>query len=67
MSAVGEARRSGKGAEKLYAQSIRSLLAEPLEVARARMKIGTPSQYRLAHQLYRARGIDPYNFMAAAA
>ncbi len=67
MGAVGEARRSGKGSAKLYAQDIRTLLAEPLEAARARMKIATPTQYRLAHQHYRARGIDPYNFLAAAA
>jgi ubiquinone biosynthesis protein COQ4 len=67
LAAVGEARRTGKGASKLYAQDIRALLAEPLEAARARMKIATPTQYGLAHQHYRERGIDPYNFLTAVA
>jgi ubiquinone biosynthesis protein COQ4 len=66
-AAVGEARRCGRAAQKIYAQNFRTLLAEPLEAARARMNIGAPTQYRAAHNTYRARGIDPYNFLAAAA
>jgi hypothetical protein len=31
------------------------------------MRIGVPQQYRLAHRRYQARGIDPYNFLGAAA
>ncbi len=64
--AVREARRHGKAAQRIYAQSIRALLAEPLEDARARMGIGAPAQYRVAHQRYRSVGIDPYRFLAAA-
>jgi ubiquinone biosynthesis protein COQ4 len=64
--AVGEARRHGKMAAKLYEQDVRALLAEPLEAARKRMNIGAPAQYRLAHQRYRALNIDPHNFLAAA-
>lgn len=62
--AIAEARKNGARAQRVYAQTIRTLLAEPLEVARARMGIGAPHQYRLAHDRYRARGIDPYNFLA---
>lgn len=62
--AIAEARASGRRAERVYAQSIKSLLAEPLAKARARMGIGAPAQYLVAHDRYRARGIDPYNFRA---
>jgi ubiquinone biosynthesis protein COQ4 len=65
-AAVGQSRRHGKAAQRVYAQDIRALLAEPLEAARARMGIGVPTQYTQAHQRYRARGIDPYTFLAAA-
>ncbi len=64
-AAVAEAQRHGKAAQRIFEQDIRALLAEPLEAARARMNIGAPSQYLVAHQRYRASGIDPYNFLAA--
>jgi ubiquinone biosynthesis protein COQ4 len=64
-AAVAQAQRHGKRAEPIFAQNIRSLLAENLEVARARMGIGDPDRYRAAHASYRARGIDPYTFLAA--
>ncbi len=67
LPAVRQARQCGKVAAKIFAQDIRSLLAEPLEAARARMGIGNPGLYQNAHQVYRARGIDPYNFLKAAA
>jgi ubiquinone biosynthesis protein COQ4 len=66
-AAVLQARQTGRMAQKIYAQDFRSLLAEPLEAARARMRIGAPTQYQDAHKSYRARGIDPYNFLVAAA
>lgn len=65
--AVGEARRSGRMAQKIYAQDFRSLLAEPLEAARRGMNIGAPTQYRLAHSRFHARGLNPYDLQAAAA
>jgi ubiquinone biosynthesis protein COQ4 len=65
-AAVHQARQTGRMAQKIYAQDFRSLLAEPLEQARARMNIGAPTLYQHAHRRYRARGIDPYNFLAAA-
>jgi ubiquinone biosynthesis protein COQ4 len=64
--AVGDAVRQGKASTPLFAQSIAALLAEPLETARARMGIGEPHRYRVAHKAYRARGIDPYNFSGGA-
>lgn len=65
--AVGEAQRMGKLAQRIIEQDVRALLAEPLEAARQRLGIVAPTQYRAAHQCYRAVGIDPYNFLAAAA
>ncbi|MBU6251848.1 MAG: hypothetical protein KGN98_01495 [Alphaproteobacteria bacterium] len=63
--AVGEAQRMGKAAQRIVEQDIRALLAEPLDAARKRLNIPAPTQYQIAHQRYRARGIDPYNFLAA--
>lgn len=65
--AVAEARRHGAVAAKIYEQDLRALLAEPLDAARARMGIGSPVQYELAHKRLRDQGLDPYNMMAAAA
>lgn len=66
-AAVGQAQRYGKVAQKIFEQDIRALLAEPLEAARQRLGIGVPTQYQRAHQHYRSKGIDPYNFLAAPA
>lgn len=65
-AAIAEARRNGAAAQAIYQQDIRALLAEPLEAARKRLNIGAPVQYRAAHSRYRADGIDPYTFLAAA-
>lgn len=66
LAAVAEARRHGAAAAKIHEQDIRALLAEPLESARARMGIGRPVQYELAHRQLRDQGLDPYGAMAAA-
>lgn len=66
-AAVAQAQRHGKVAQKIFEQDIRALLAEPLEAARHRLNIGSPTQYHRAHQHYHAKGIDPYNFLAAPA
>ena len=63
--AVAEAQWHGKIARRIFEEDVRALLAEPLEEARKRLGIGAPSQYQVAHQRYRAAGIDPYNFLAA--
>jgi ubiquinone biosynthesis protein COQ4 len=65
--AVGEAQRMGTAAQRIIEQDVRALLAEPLEAARARLGIQPTTQYTQAHTVYRSRGIDPYNFLAAAA
>lgn len=67
LKAVAEARRRGRAAKALYKQDIRSLLAEPLDQARLRLGLAEPVQYLHAHARYRARGIDPYNLLAATA
>lgn len=67
LSAVREGQKAGKLARRLLEEDIRALLAEPLDEARARMGIGEPVLYKKAHEVYRAQGIDPYNFLANAA
>jgi ubiquinone biosynthesis protein COQ4 len=66
-AAVAEARRHGKAAAPIFEQDIRALLAEPLDLARKRLGIPEPAQYRRAHARYRAKGIDPYQLFAEAA
>ncbi len=66
-AAIRQGQRHGTAAPSIINEDIRALLAEPIESARIRLGIGSPTQYHAAHGAYRARGIDPYNFMAAAA
>lgn len=67
LQAIREGQRNGTAAANLVNESILDLLAEPIESARKRLNIGQPTLYRAAHTAYRSRGIDPYNFLAAAA
>jgi ubiquinone biosynthesis protein COQ4 len=67
MAAIREGQRCGTAAPNIIDEDISELLAEPLEAARKRLKIGAPTQYHRAHEAYRSVGIDPYNFLAAAA
>ncbi|MFM6852488.1 MAG: Coq4 family protein [Sphingopyxis sp.] len=67
MGAIRQGQNHGLGAGNIVNSSIIALLAEPLEDARRRLGIGTPTLYHEAHRAYRSRGIDPYNFLAAAA
>jgi len=66
LAAVAEARRNGALAAKIHEQDIRALLAEPLDAARARMRIATPTRYQEAHRRLRDQGLDPYGVMATA-
>lgn len=66
IAAVREGQRSGSAALKIIDQDILALLAEPLDAARRRLGIATPTQYHRAHKAYQSVGIDPYNFLAAA-
>lgn len=63
--AVRQAHRTGKGAPRLIDQSIRELLARPLEDVRRDLSIPQPSQYRECHRIWREEGIDPYNLLAS--
>jgi len=64
--AVGEARRHGAAAAKIYEQDVRALLAEPLEAARARLRIARPVQYEISLKRMRAKGLNPYDLLAPA-
>lgn len=66
MAAIRQGQRHGSAAPRLIDEDIRSLLAEPLDAARKRLRIGVPTHYVRAHEVYRARNIDPYNFAGAA-
>ncbi|MEP7351068.1 MAG: Coq4 family protein [Sphingorhabdus sp.] len=66
-AAIREGQRHGTLAANLVKEDIVKLLAEPLADARQRLAIGEPTQYRRAHETYQAVGIDPYDFLAAAA
>ena len=64
--AINEARKSGRNCPRLIEQSISSLLAEPLAEARTRLHIGAAQFYGIAHDWFRARGLDPYNLRGIA-
>jgi ubiquinone biosynthesis protein COQ4 len=66
-AAIRQGQRFGTAAPNIINEEISLLLAEPLEAARKRLGIGVPNHYQRAHQAYRAVGIDPYNFLRAAA
>jgi ubiquinone biosynthesis protein COQ4 len=63
--AVRQAHRTGTGAPRLIDQSIRELLAQPLETVRAQLNIPEPTKYRECHRIWRSEGIDPYNLLAS--
>ena len=65
-AAIRQGQRHGTAAPSIINEDIRALLAEPIESARNRLGIGQPTHYHAAHTAYRARGIDPYNFLAVA-
>lgn len=62
--AVRQAHRTGKGAPLLMAQSIRELLAQPVEDVRAKLRIPQPTQYLECHRIWRDEGIDPYDLLS---
>ena len=66
MAAIRQGQRHGSAAPSIINEDIMALLAEPLDAARKRLRIGAPTEYQRAHQAYRSVGIDPYNFLAAA-
>ena len=66
-AAVRQSQKAGAAATRLIEEDITALLAEPLEAARKRMGIGTPTEYKHAHVLWRSGGVDPYDFLTSAA
>lgn len=64
MGAVRQAHRTGKGAPRLIEQSIRELLAQPLDDVRAALHIPEPTLYRECHRIWQAEGLDPYDLLA---
>jgi len=65
LRAVREGQRLGKACPRLCEQSITELLPLPLDEVRRRLNITPPKHYHHAHQIWRAKGIDPYDLMAA--
>jgi ubiquinone biosynthesis protein COQ4 len=61
--AVREGQKLGKACPRLVEQSIRELLAMPIEEVRRRLNIAEPHYYRQAHKMWRAAGIDPYDLL----
>ncbi len=65
IGAVNQARRTGKGAQRLIEQPIRELLKQPFDDVRAALNIPEPTQYRECHRIWREEGIDPYDLLAS--
>ena len=65
--AVREAKKNGHLAKAIIREDIMDLMAEDLEVARARLGIKAPTQYNKVHSLMQDNGIDPYAVVAAVA
>ncbi len=66
LSAVREGQRLGRLSKRIAEEDIRALLAEPLDAARARLGVTEAKLYKRAHEIYRAQGIDPYDFLGGA-
>lgn len=64
IGAVRQAHRTGKGAPRLIEQSIRELLAQPIDDVRAALRIPQPTLYRECHRIWQAEGINPYDMLA---
>jgi len=63
LRAIREGQRLGKACPRIAEQSIRELLAMPLDEARAKLNI-TPAQfYHEVHKVWQDNGIDPYDLL----
>ena len=62
--AVRQAHRTGKGAPSLMAQSIRELLAQPIDDVREKLRIPQPTKYFECHRIWQEEGIDPYDLLS---
>ena len=64
--ALRECERLGREAAFIDAQDLLALFALPLDEARARLGVGTPTFYHQCHAICREKGIDPYQLIAPA-
>jgi len=60
LRAVREAHLMGKASERLAEQSIRELLAMPIEAARKQFGIRPPRYYGEVHRVWREAGFEPF-------
>ncbi len=65
MSAIRQGQKHGTLAGRIIQDDIMALLAEPLEVARARLGISPPTKYELVHKMMVENGIDPYSVIGS--
>lgn len=64
LRAVLEARSIGKGCSRICEESVRELLAMPIEAVRARLNIRPAHYYHEVHRVWRSEGIDPSDVLA---
>ncbi|GAA4037519.1 Coq4 family protein [Parerythrobacter jejuensis] len=66
LRAVRQAHRAGQGAPRICEMPVRHLLKMPLSEARELLRVGEPTHYERCHQIWRARGVDPYDLLGNA-
>lgn len=62
-SAIRQGQKLGKTAKRIAYHDIEMLLAMPLKDAREYLNIGEPTLYHQAHEMFRNKGIDPYDLL----
>lgn len=67
LHAIREGQKLGKACPRIAEQSIRELLAMPLDEARAKLNITPAKWYREVHQVWQDNGADPYDLLAEKA
>ena len=67
LESIHEARKIGKAAKDIMYEDLIALLPLPLDEVRERLNIKLPSAYHKAHEIMRAKGIDPYDMIGAQA
>ena len=63
LRAIREGQRLGKACPRIAEQSIRELLAMPLDEARAKLNITPAKFYHEVHQVWQDNGIDPFDLL----
>jgi len=64
LRAIREGQRLGKACPRIAEQSIRELLAMPLDEARAKLNITPARFYHEVHKVWQDNGIDPYDLLS---